>query len=248
VGVRCVPAITGLLTPRTSARRRNARSVPAVQSVLLFDDCARFALLKVHFFFRLPHFYVSAAPLLRPPVRPPARAWYQLNRAHHPPAVDAVLPCSIQEMRPSVLLILVACICGFASAVNGQYYTFTTYAGSSNGFAVLLTLCCALAVPVLGQQTPMRTDPGTFTCADYNDPVTCAALGDLYYATSGAGWIENTGWSSAAAGIATDYCGFWTGYNCGGEQCSGGVMQCLYVRAGWALAHLTHRTACAYTQ
>ena len=41
-----------------------------------------------------------------------------------------------------------------------------------------------------------------------NDPVTCAALGDLYYATSGNAWSAKQGWSSAAAGTATDFCTF----------------------------------------
>jgi hypothetical protein len=47
-----------------------------------------------------------------------------------------------------------------------------------------------------------------------NDAATCAALGDLYNAAKGAGvgygaaWTNTSGWASAAAGNATDYCTF----------------------------------------
>ena len=58
-----------------------------------------------------------------------------------------------------------------------------------------------------------------FTCASSgNDATTCAALGDLYTATNGASWASNSGWSSAAAGTATDYCTF------GGIFCRGDVV------------------------
>jgi len=78
-----------------------------------------------------------------------------------------------------------------------------------------------LASPGLPAPTPPPPTPpgwsGPFTCCSgqascggaVNDPVVCAALGDLYYATNGAGWNNNGGWSSAAAGVPTDYCGFW---------------------------------------
>jgi hypothetical protein len=67
---------------------------------------------------------------------------------------------------------------------------------------------------------PPPTPPGwsgPFTCCSgqascggaVNDPVVCAALGDLYYATNGAGWNNNGGWSSAAVGVPTDFCSFW---------------------------------------
>jgi hypothetical protein len=48
-----------------------------------------------------------------------------------------------------------------------------------------------------------------FACAAGNDPVVCSALGDLYYATNGAGWGNKSGWLSAATGTPTDYCSFW---------------------------------------
>ena len=46
----------------------------------------------------------------------------------------------------------------------------------------------------------------SFTCAATNNATVCSALGDLYYATNGALWNNKAGWSSAAAGIPTDYC------------------------------------------
>jgi hypothetical protein len=55
---------------------------------------------------------------------------------------------------------------------------------------------------------PLLAAAQSFTCASYNDPVTCSALGDLYSATNGTSWNTNTGWSSAASGTATDYCTF----------------------------------------
>ena len=43
-----------------------------------------------------------------------------------------------------------------------------------------------------------------FSCllppAGTNDPVECRVLGDLYSSTNGAGWANNSGWASAAAG------------------------------------------------
>lgn len=53
-----------------------------------------------------------------------------------------------------------------------------------------------------------------FTCASTNDPLHCAALGDLYDATNGMGWLKNAGWRTAAAGTATDLCTFY-GVSCG---------------------------------
>jgi hypothetical protein len=60
--------------------------------------------------------------------------------------------------------------------------------------------------------------------------VVCGALGDLYYATNGAGWARtgpasvggNAGWSAAASGIPTDYCTFLQ--QCCGTPCINGVL------------------------
>ena len=49
---------------------------------------------------------------------------------------------------------------------------------------------------------------GQSSCGGYqNDPVVCSALGDLYAATNGPSWLNNTGWAAAAAGSPTDFCG-----------------------------------------
>ena len=56
--------------------------------------------------------------------------------------------------------------------------------------------------------SPPLPPSSSFVCANGNDPVVCAALGDLYSATSGSGWTGNSGWSSSAALYATDYCTF----------------------------------------
>ena len=52
-----------------------------------------------------------------------------------------------------------------------------------------------------------------FTCAPQNDAAQCAALGALYASTSGAGWSDQAGWATAAAGSPTDYCTF-SGVSC----------------------------------
>ena len=67
--------------------------------------------------------------------------------------------------------------------------------------ALLLLPACALA----------------FVCAPRNSAAECTALGALYSATNGERWRSSTGWSSAAAGVATDYCTF-VGVECGGED------------------------------
>ena len=73
---------------------------------------------------------------------------------------------------------------------------------------------------------PSPPPPPIFTCAEGNDPVTCSALSDFYFATNGFGWYNASrrGWISAAALIATDYCTF------AGVFCSGpGVLTSLCV-------------------
>ena len=67
----------------------------------------------------------------------------------------------------------------------------------------------------------------TFTCSVTNNPVFCSALGDLYYATSGAGWFKNAGWTSAAVGNTTNYCTF------SGATCIGDILQKLCVCRIW---------------
>jgi hypothetical protein len=51
-------------------------------------------------------------------------------------------------------------------------------------------------------------DPrGPFVCTKQD--ATCEALGDLFYATNGSGWLNREGWEAAAAGVTTDYCSFY---------------------------------------
>lgn len=47
-----------------------------------------------------------------------------------------------------------------------------------------------------------------FTCDPANSAAFCAALGTLYVNTNGTGWKNSSGWSSAAAGMATNLCTF----------------------------------------
>lgn len=85
---------------------------------------------------------------------------------------------------------------------------------------------CGLPVPrlLLLVATVASGATATFTCAAANDATACSALGDLYTATNGAGWVSNTGWRDAAAGTATDCCTFQ------GVTCAGGVVTQLCVR------------------
>ena len=85
-----------------------------------------------------------------------------------------------------------------------------------------------------------------FTCLPENDPVECAALGDLYAATAGESWVFNTGWSNAASGLGTNLCDFY-GVSCTSQ----GVPTQMYAPPFRASAHrraaLTHppRSACS---
>ena len=74
---------------------------------------------------------------------------------------------------------------------------------------------CALPMPPPAPPTPASP---SLVCGPGNDVNVCFALGDFYTATNGAGWISNSGWASAAAGVATDYCSFY------GVTCDGGVI------------------------
>lgn len=57
------------------------------------------------------------------------------------------------------------------------------------------------------KEPPVDCGRGPFTCTKQD--ATCEALGDLYYATNGAGWLKNDGWAAAASGIPTSYCSFY---------------------------------------
>ena len=56
----------------------------------------------------------------------------------------------------------------------------------------------------------VSTTTAAFTCASSNDATLCAALGDLYASTNGAGWLQKGNWAQAAAGTPTDYCSFFS--------------------------------------
>ena len=76
--------------------------------------------------------------------------------------------------------------------------------------------------PTRAPTPPPRAPTGPFVCT--RQDATCAALGDLYYATNGARWRSNGGWDDAASGVATEYCTFeWA-------SCDGGVLTNLCVR------------------
>ena len=82
---------------------------------------------------------------------------------------------------------------------------------------------CWSIIALLLCTAPLLAAAQSFTCASYNDPVTCSALGDLYGGTSGTSWNNNVGWSSAASGTATDYCTFY------GAVCTSGTLTSMYV-------------------
>jgi hypothetical protein len=72
--------------------------------------------------------------------------------------------------------------------------------------------------------SPPSPPPPSFACSVANDAMVCSALGDLYKATNGSFWTNNTGWSTAAALIPTDYCNFYS------VSCISGVLIQLCVR------------------
>ena len=68
------------------------------------------------------------------------------------------------------------------------------------------------------KEPPVDCSRGRFMCK--RQDATCEALGDLYYATNGARWLNNLGWERAAAGTATDYCDFYMSF---GAACDEGL-------------------------
>jgi hypothetical protein len=70
----------------------------------------------------------------------------------------------------------------------------------------------ALLVTLLAFAAPLLASAQTFTCCNTgctggvpNNPVTCAALGDLYTATNGPStWYNNSGWYDASGGFSCD--------------------------------------------
>jgi len=74
---------------------------------------------------------------------------------------------------------------------------------------------------------PSPSPASTFLCTQQD--IVCSVLGDLYYATDGAGWQTRTGWASASAGTATDYCTFLGTYCNDGTLVSMCVTRCCRV-------------------
>jgi hypothetical protein len=70
-----------------------------------------------------------------------------------------------------------------------------------------LLLACALAAAAAAG----RTAASSFACT--RQDAVCTALGELYAATAGANWRNNTGWATSASGSAADYCAFY-GVSC----------------------------------
>ncbi len=85
---------------------------------------------------------------------------------------------------------------------------------------------------------PACAPPPTFTCAEGEDATTCAALADLYDATDGLNWVNNGGWSDAAASIPTSYCTF------AGVECEGVAVRYLCVLTRSRALHALHFHCC----
>lgn len=89
--------------------------------------------------------------------------------------------------------------------------------GSRRATKALLVTLLAFAAPFLASAAFTCCSGSSCTGGKSNDATTCAALGDLYTATNGAGWTIKTGWVTAAAGSSTnttvDYCIFGGGCN-----------------------------------
>ena len=113
--------------------------------------------------------------------------------------------------------------------------------GSQRATKALLVTLLAFAAPFLASAAFTCCSGSGCTGGQSNDATTCAALGDLYTATNGAGWTGNngwvnTGWVTAAAGTATDttvdYCTF--PQSASTSFCnSSGALTFLYACASW---------------
>jgi hypothetical protein len=103
---------------------------------------------------------------------------------------------------------------GDTSASLVEFYAECGLYGDSAKFSLLQdcfedTDCGgSVVVEYSSKEPPADCGRGPFVCTKQD--ATCEALGDLYYATNGAGWgpFEAAGWRSAAAGVAADYCSF----------------------------------------
>jgi hypothetical protein len=103
---------------------------------------------------------------------------------------------------------------GDSSASLVEFYVECGLYGASAKFSLLQdcfedTECGGrVVVEYSSKEPPVDCGRGPFACTKQD--AACEALGDLYYATNGDGWLRKTGWESAAAGVATDYCSFYS--------------------------------------
>ena len=52
-------------------------------------------------------------------------------------------------------------------------------------------------------------EPSPLRCLNTDNVMTCAILGVLYAATSGATWLRKDNWALSASSTATSYCSFY---------------------------------------
>ena len=134
-------------------------------------------------------------------------------------------------MRSSTLLCLtavaVAALLPTAAAVQARFVTdvkatarrgeqILSAAAIVNARIVRLTAAVQARIVTDVNTTPRRGEPGlkpNALCASTDDPVQCLALVDLYTATDGDKWTNNTGWLSGSS-----YCD-WNWGSCGSTKC-----------------------------
>lgn len=137
--------------------------------------------------------------------------------------------CSVRVPREITLLKNGAPLSGkscssaitFASVVNGDVLRFSLGPSTNTApYFAATNISVALAVGARSGVWNVSLPRIPFTCCSgqescggaLNDPVVCAALGDLFWATNGLGWVDSYGWKRAASGRATNYCIF-TGFD-----------------------------------
>lgn len=99
----------------------------------------------------------------------------------------------------------------------------------------------AVVVEYSSKEPPVDCEP--FVCTVQDEA--CDALGDLYYATNGSGWIRQKGWLEAAAGQAVDYCGF-DGLGCDDSGLPTSLFLTLNALNGTIPDSIGHLTALTY--
>lgn len=64
-------------------------------------------------------------------------------------------------------------------------------------------------------------DVSAFACTSRD--VTCSVLGTFFFELGGGGWVNHSGWVTAAVGVPTSYCSFFR------VRCSDGDVTALCV-------------------